>query len=76
MKLEEELRQRITELENKERTRERKEIITEWLHTKCIWAWTLLLGWLFTVGIFIVEHYEKVAAVLMAAFKALKETNK
>lgn len=72
----EELRKRLETLETKESEREKKEIISQWLYTKCIWVWTMVLGWLFYAGVFIVEHYEKVAVVIIAAFKALKDVSK
>lgn len=57
-------------------TREKKEIIREWLYTKCIWVWTILMGWCFAAGIFLAEHYDRVAIVAIAVFKALKDSGK
>lgn len=66
------LMDRLEQLENKEVAREKKEIIREWLYTKCIWVWTILLGWCFYAGVFLVGHYDKVAIAVMGAIKALK----
>lgn len=67
------IEERVKELESKERAREKKEIVTEWLRTKCLWVWTLLLGWCFYGGIFLVQHFDKVAAAVIAAFRAMNE---
>ena len=72
----EEAFERIKVLEGKDAARSTRERIQDWFYTKCIWVWTLLLGWFFYGGIFLVEHYEIVAVVVLAGFKALRDMSK
>lgn len=70
------IKKRLETLEDKESAREKREVISEWLRTKCIWVWTILMGWCFYAGVFIVNHYDKASIAIVAAFKALNESGK
>lgn len=71
-----ELQEDVEKLREEFNAREKKDIIREWLYTKCIWVWTILLGWCFTVGVFLAEHYDRLAVVAIAVIKALKDSGK
>jgi hypothetical protein len=68
--------ERLTAIEEDVQDIKNKRIIREWLYTKCIWVWTIFLGWLLAIGAYIGDHYEKVYIVIVAAIKALHQMDK
>lgn len=63
----------VTLLKAELAARQKKDIIRDYLFTRCIWVWTSLLAWCFGAGVYIAEHFDRVSIIAIAVFKALKE---
>lgn len=72
----EDLEDDVSELQKQVQDMKNKGAVREWLYTKCIWVWTIFLGWLMAIGAYVADHYEKVYIVLAAALKALQQSGK
>jgi hypothetical protein len=62
----------LSDLKEYKEGRQRREIVSDWMRTKCLWVWTILMGWCVTAGVYIADHYDKVSAAVVAAIKALR----